>query len=571
MTTSSDWTASRSCQRHVTPKLQVARPGALTFRHDHGWQCARASTAVFAAPIGTSSCLGADAAMTSGSRRHPQRHPMVEFRTGPLRERPVPRNALAMRYRAATTARSRSRVVGDRLGAGVPSWCRMPGSSATTDPASGIRSFPVAKAERCVTCWYFYGFDDEFWGPGFYVKVCAYFPYTGEGLPERSRALQAGSAPRPGSASPRCPTGSARCERPGRPCSGPATGSDRAEHLGDSPTSGWSRHPGTRSPPRTSRRTTGGSCRCGRSRYLRTMASATAPAAGAGRSSRPLIAGQPGHRPPGEGQGACSSADPRGARKNPSSGGTFRTAGRPPQRRRDHQRSPVRTRRPSVKQYLKDGSALRIETMVNSAATTSGSAKPLTNLAELHGPRSAAVNRRLLDAECSRPGTASTIVQPCADIASPARSSGTTGRPRGLRFGDPRVMALAWAPAAPSRCAPSPASRTATCGLARPASSGAPVQPANQTSYDLRRLSRNGLIDPDPAPQPYATRSPPTACGSRSSTPRSTTASCARSPAGDQPRLRADSGKPTTRTSTRYRTRPPASLPPYAACSYHPQ
>jgi hypothetical protein len=35
--------------------------------------------------------------------------------------------------------------------------------------------FSFAKAERRVTCYYFYVWD-EFWGPGF-IKVCAYFPY----------------------------------------------------------------------------------------------------------------------------------------------------------------------------------------------------------------------------------------------------------------------------------------------------------------------------------------------------------------------------------------------------------
>jgi len=35
--------------------------------------------------------------------------------------------------------------------------------------------FVFVKAERRVTCYYFYVFDER-WGPGF-IKVCAYFPY----------------------------------------------------------------------------------------------------------------------------------------------------------------------------------------------------------------------------------------------------------------------------------------------------------------------------------------------------------------------------------------------------------
>ena len=43
-----------------------------------------------------------------------------------------------------------------------------------TDPARPPQ-FSFAKAERRVTCYYFYIWD-EFWGPAF-IKVCAYFPY----------------------------------------------------------------------------------------------------------------------------------------------------------------------------------------------------------------------------------------------------------------------------------------------------------------------------------------------------------------------------------------------------------
>ena len=43
-----------------------------------------------------------------------------------------------------------------------------------TDP-SRPPQFSFAKAERRVTCYYFYVWDER-WGPGF-IKVCAYFPY----------------------------------------------------------------------------------------------------------------------------------------------------------------------------------------------------------------------------------------------------------------------------------------------------------------------------------------------------------------------------------------------------------
>ena len=43
-----------------------------------------------------------------------------------------------------------------------------------TDPARPPQ-FSYAMAERRVTCYYFYVWDER-WGPGF-IKVCAYFPY----------------------------------------------------------------------------------------------------------------------------------------------------------------------------------------------------------------------------------------------------------------------------------------------------------------------------------------------------------------------------------------------------------
>ena len=43
------------------------------------------------------------------------------------------------------------------------------------DAPNGIPWFSFAKADRRVTCYYFYLWDDDF-GPAF-VKICAYFPY----------------------------------------------------------------------------------------------------------------------------------------------------------------------------------------------------------------------------------------------------------------------------------------------------------------------------------------------------------------------------------------------------------
>jgi hypothetical protein len=96
-----------------------------------------------------------------------------------------------------------------------------------------------------------------------------------------------------------------------------------------------------------------------------------------------------------------------------------------------------------VKQYLKDGRALRIETVVNSPDDL-GVARRLHNLPELQA-RARAINTRLLETE--RVGQGCAFDSPAfARITQPILT-GDGRRTPGLRFGDPRVMALAGAPA----------------------------------------------------------------------------------------------------------------------------
>ena len=60
---------------------------------------------------------------------------------------------------------------GDRCGAGVPAGLdRLRRETSTAAP-----QFTFAKADRRVTCYYFYLRDADF-GPAF-IKVCACFPY----------------------------------------------------------------------------------------------------------------------------------------------------------------------------------------------------------------------------------------------------------------------------------------------------------------------------------------------------------------------------------------------------------
>ena len=92
--------------------------------------------------------------------------PMVKFRKG-IRKIDVMRPLLA---RAARSGRPQVVAVG---------WAQefqhvWQARKRDTDPARPPQ-FSYAMAERRVTCYYFYVWDER-WGPGF-IKVCAYFPY----------------------------------------------------------------------------------------------------------------------------------------------------------------------------------------------------------------------------------------------------------------------------------------------------------------------------------------------------------------------------------------------------------
>ena len=91
-----------------------------------------------------------------------------------------------------------------------------------------------------------------------------------------------------------------------------------------------------------------------------------------------------------------------------------------------------------IKQYLKDGRAMRIETVVN-APRDLGCNTRLPNLEELQA-KARAANRRMREIELA--GLGCVLASPAFErIAHPAVD--TAGRrTRGLRFGDPRVKAL---------------------------------------------------------------------------------------------------------------------------------
>ncbi len=140
-----------------------------------------------------------------------------------------------------------------------------------------------------------------------------------------------------------------------------------------------------------------------------------------------------------------------------------------------------------IKQYLKDGRAMRIETVINAPRDLGCNAR-LHNLAELQD-KARACNRRILEAE--RAGQGTVLASPAFErIAHPSVTADGRRTPA-LRFGDPRVQALARA-----LCQTLLAATGITNKSLRALMTGllhAPYSPGQMT-YDLRRLRLAGLI-----------------------------------------------------------------------------
>jgi hypothetical protein len=148
-----------------------------------------------------------------------------------------------------------------------------------------------------------------------------------------------------------------------------------------------------------------------------------------------------------------------------------------------------------IKQYLKGGRALRVETVINKPSDLSVKAR-LSNLPELID-KARAVNQRLLMIE--RAGQSCAIGSALFErIHQPYHQQGH--RAGALRFGDSRVMALAGA-----LCCVLPAVTGFTNKSLRGLVSGLLGQDysQNQMSYDLRRLRLHRLIQRLPRSNTY--------------------------------------------------------------------
>jgi hypothetical protein len=138
------------------------------------------------------------------------------------------------------------------------------------------------------------------------------------------------------------------------------------------------------------------------------------------------------------------------------------------------------------KEYFKEGRALRIETVVNDP-TDLDVKRRLVHLPELQ-TKGRDVNRRLLDHE--HVGQGCVLASPAFErIAQPSVIDGR--RAPALRFGDPRVQALAGALAITAHLIGGITNRSL-----RPLVAALLGQPYSQARccYDLRRLRLKGLI-----------------------------------------------------------------------------
>jgi hypothetical protein len=150
-----------------------------------------------------------------------------------------------------------------------------------------------------------------------------------------------------------------------------------------------------------------------------------------------------------------------------------------------------------IKQYLKDGRALRIETVINDPGDL-GCLRRLVHLDELQA-RARAVNTTLLDTE--RVGQGCVLASPAFErIARPTLTEDGRRAPA-LRFGDPRVQALAGA-LATSVLAVTGITNKSLRALMTGLLGGADYT-MNRASYDLARLTRNGLITRVPGKNLY--------------------------------------------------------------------
>src|SRR6516225_10269443 len=293
------------------------------------------------------------------------------------------------------------------------------------DTATAAPQYTFAKADRRVTCYYFYLWDEDF-GPAF-IKVCAYFPYPAK-IWVNGHEWAKRQAARAGIAFTELSNGFAAC-------ADPVALQEICNRLQPGTIEVFAQRWLHRLPLPFGRKDqqAGYWWECS----MRQV-----------EVSRTIVFDAPRHA---RGFFEALIADnldigrPHnveiifGRRVRRDTWGTFRTA----IDRRDNGGVVVNVfyKHSRIKQYLKDGRAMRIETVVNAPRDLGCNAR-LPNLEALQA-KARAANRRILDAE--RAGQGTVLASPAFErIAHPSVDAEGRRTPA-LRFGDPRVMALAGA------------------------------------------------------------------------------------------------------------------------------
>ena len=337
---------------------------------------------------------------------------------------------------------------------------------------AGMVWFDFAKVQRRTTCYYFYLWDEDF-GPAF-IKLCAYFPYPGK-VWINGHEWAKRQAAKAAIGFTELSNGFASCDDPARLqeiCDrlGPGTIAVFLERW-------WARLP----LPFTPADRDAGYWWEASMRQVET--------------SRTLVFDAP-RRARAFFEALCADNLDLGRPDNMeiifnrqirrNTPGEFRTA-----IDRDNDGVVINAfyKHSRIKQYLKDGRALRIETVVNDPWDL-GILRRLEHLDELQAACRDA-NRRLLHTE--RVGQGCVFASPAFErIASPTVQDGGQRAPA-LRFGDPRVMALAGALAASVHTITGQITNKSLRALVTTLL-GAPYT-SNKMSYDLRRLRLKGLIE----------------------------------------------------------------------------
>jgi len=338
--------------------------------------------------------------------------------------------------------------------------------------SAGTPRWSFVKTDRRVTCYYFYLWDEDF-GPAF-LKVCAYFPYPAK-IWVNGHEWVKRQAARAGIAFTALSNGFAACDDP-------VALQEICNRLGPGTIHVFAQRWLHALPlPFTTRDHDAGYWWEVSMRQIEV--------------SRTIVFDAPRHA---RGFFEALVADnldigrPHnveiifGRRVRRDTWGTFRTA----IDRRDNGGVIVNVfyKHSRIKQYLKDGRAMRIETVVNSPRDL-GCLARLPHLDELQA-KARAANHRILEAE--RAGQGTVLASPAFERVAHPSVTADGRRTPALRFGDPRVMALAGALCHTLLAATGFTNkhlRVLMTGLL-----GSTAYTPGQMTYDLRRLRLNGLI-----------------------------------------------------------------------------